>query len=532
MENHLYKIVEKLLSKNKLSFDTEELKLQIQSHPSYPSLHAITGVLDHFGIENLALDVPQTKEVFDQLPQNFIAHIKTDTEEELVLVSKKNNTIQLFYTNGKRKKTAINDFLKLWSGIVVVTDPEHIEVSNKQNKSFFIKLFLSLFIALSLYALYAFSSLNKYNTAHFLLSLSGVFVSFLLVKHELGLHSASVDKLCTATEKTSCDAVLNSKGAKLLGKLKLSDVSFIYFTSLSLVWVVSFLSNYQNNSTIKLLAIATIPVVLYSVFYQAVIVKKWCPLCLATASILTLQALVTLQFNPFDFNLESKGFLIFASVFLFAIVVYDVLKNTIKTNINLKKEQIVAYKFKRNPSIFNALYQKGSVIGTSIPNLKGEIHFGNPNAKAEILLVTNPLCGFCKAKHQQLDKLLMSNSNDFNAIIRFNISTDDKTNTVYRISNILLNIYKSDKAICREALHQIYTNGVDVTKWLKTYNKYDSIDNYSILKTEKEWCTNNQINFTPALYLNGKEYPKEYELTDLPLFIEELQQEKQQVETV
>ena len=75
MKNSLSYLIQHLLSKNKINFDKNELKLQIESHPSYPSLHAITGVLDHFSIDNMALDIPQNEAVFKQLPNYFIAYI-------------------------------------------------------------------------------------------------------------------------------------------------------------------------------------------------------------------------------------------------------------------------------------------------------------------------------------------------------------------------------------------------------------------------------------------------------------------------
>jgi len=102
LENALSLIVEKLLQKNKVSFDKSELDLQIKSHPSYPSLHSITGVLDHFGIENFALDLPQTQNVYEQLPNSFIAHLKTEQGEELVFAIKKNNLVKLVYPNRKK----------------------------------------------------------------------------------------------------------------------------------------------------------------------------------------------------------------------------------------------------------------------------------------------------------------------------------------------------------------------------------------------------------------------------------------------
>ena len=83
----MQKIAALLLKKNAISFDKEELFFQIQSHPSYPSLHSITGVFDHFNIENIAARVPKTQEVLDQLPNSFIAQINDeDKKQELIKV--------------------------------------------------------------------------------------------------------------------------------------------------------------------------------------------------------------------------------------------------------------------------------------------------------------------------------------------------------------------------------------------------------------------------------------------------------------
>ena len=522
MQDNLYKIVEKFLLNNGLSFDKEELKLQIESHPSYPSLHAITGVLDHFGLENLALDVPQTNEVLQQLPKHFIAHIKREPSEEIILVTKKDVNLKLLFGNGKKEKISIDDFLNQWTGIVVVTDPDEIPASKKTNKIVSNKIVLSLLGLFVFMFAYSYVSMNTMYLSYFVLSGLGVFVSFLLVQHELGFHMQSIDKLCTATEKTSCNAVLNSKGASVFGVFKLSDLSFVYFTTVTVAIIVGSLTNTSLNTILTVLTIGTIPVVFYSLYYQAFVVKKWCPLCLATASILVLQSALVLLSNPFSLNFQLKGFLVFTISFLLVVAGYRFIKNIIKSNIQLKKSQIEAYKFKRNPSVFNALYKNNTVINTKIPDIQ-EIEFGNPKAKLQIVLVTNPLCGFCKAKHQQLDRLLQTNPDEVNAIIRFNINTSDHKNPSYRIANILLSIYQQDKLACKEAVHQIYTNGVDVDKWLETYKKYENKDNHAILETEKQWCNNHQINFTPAIYLNGKEYPREYELTDLPFFIEESQ---------
>ncbi len=531
MNDSLNNLLEKLLLSNNFSFDKEELELQIKSHPSYPSLHAITGVLDHFGVENLALDVPQTLEVFNQLPNAFIAQIKTTESEDLVFIKKKNEKeVILYASNNKKQQISITDFLTQWSGIIVVIEKDELLTSDKKDLQSYSKGLKVLLGGIILFSIVVYSFTSTFGYIHFILSLVGLFVSYLLVKHELGLNSSAVNKLCTTTEKTSCDAVLHSKGSKVLGRFKLSDVSFVYFLGLSLNWALLLISGMNNYNLITILSISAIPVIIYSIYYQGAVVKKWCPLCLAVGSILMFQVVTVFLFNSFEFQFSTKGILLFVSSFLISILVYGYLKSLIKVNLKLKDVQIKAYKFKRNSSIFNALYKQNPILNTTIDNIQ-EIQFGNPKASFKVVLITNPLCGFCKAKHQALDKLLQTNNQDINAIIRFNIGVENKENTGYQISNILLNIYNKDKKLCKEALYKIYTDGVDVNKWLATYKKYNTTDYFVVLDAEKKWCIDNNINFTPAVFLNSREFPKEYEISDLPLFIDELEVAENQNDT-
>jgi len=521
MQNSLYFILERLLQKNSFSFDKQELELQLKSHPSYPSLHAITGVLDHFGFDNLALDVPQTKDVLKQLPKSFIAHLKNDNSDELVLVEKRHEKIKFTFTDGNNKMVSVDKFLNDWSGILVATEPGESQIDSKTNHLVDRVLFFSL-ILMSFYPVLIKRPVFRYGLLEIFFSILGVGVSYLLVKHEIGLKSVTTDKICGATKKTSCDVVLQSKGSKIFGFFKLSDLSFVYFTTIAVAWYFSYLFLSSQNSFLQIISLLGLPMVAYSIYYQAVQVKKWCPLCLFTAMILVLQALLTLFNTSFDFYLNSKDFFMVFAIAITVFFLYRTTKSIIKNNIELKKEQIASFKFKRNPSIFISLLIKSQMLDTNI-NKVSEIIFGNPQAKNEIILVTNPLCGFCKDKHQALENLLKNNSDEFKAVIRFNINIKDKMNTAYIISNILMNLYHKDKEKCKEAIHQIYTDDVDVKKWLSTYSVCNKVNYNEVLEAEKKWCLKNQINFTPAIYINGREFPKEYELTDLALFIEELE---------
>lgn len=520
----MHKTIQSLLHKNKISIDREELKLQIKSHPSYPSLHAITGVLDHFGIENMALDIPQNEEIYKQLPKYFIAQLKNEEGEHILFVDKSDITVKLNYADNKKEKINKTEFLKQWTGIVVVVDEEELNILNKPSLSKYVNYFpIILLVSVLGFILFNNVIFSLFNVSHFILSAIGIYVSVLLIKHELGINSDTVEKLCNQTEKTSCNAILNSKGANFFGLFKLSDVSFVYFVSLTVAWLLFYMTATTIVFTTMIYAsLFSVPVIVYSVYYQAVVVKKWCPLCLVTACVLLCQSLLAYFLNSFNFTFELDGFLILAISLLSITVLYANIKPILSSKLSLDKTKIEYLKFKRKFSLFNSLYSNNNYLETNIANLE-EIIFGNKNAKTEIVVITNPMCGFCKATHQAVDKLLKNTTNDIKIVIRFNINTQNKEDTSYKIATALLNLYQKDVIACREAMHQIYTDGVDVNNWLTRYKSYTVNSQLNIFDIEKQWCLDNNINFTPAVYLNNREYPKEYDLSDLNFFMEDLE---------
>ena len=123
MKNSISSLVAQLLRKNKIPFDKEELDFQIQSHPSYPSLHAITGVLDHFSIENISADIPVNKETLVQLPPSYMAQVKSEREgSELVIVERKGTNYTLYPAEGKKESMHDEMFLQRFTGIIVAVE--------------------------------------------------------------------------------------------------------------------------------------------------------------------------------------------------------------------------------------------------------------------------------------------------------------------------------------------------------------------------------------------------------------------------
>lgn len=158
MKNQLSVIVSKLLTNAKIPFDKNELSFQIQSHPSYPSLHSITGVLDHFNIENIAANIPINIETLKQLPSNFIAQLNDDNGQSLVNVNVSKEDYTVISNGNKKEKLNAKQFLEKFTGIIVAVEkPERTESnisSKRQIRNFLIVqsplLFLSDFVVYNL----------------------------------------------------------------------------------------------------------------------------------------------------------------------------------------------------------------------------------------------------------------------------------------------------------------------------------------------------------------------------------------------
>ncbi|PIB33030.1 hypothetical protein BFP78_01855 [Gaetbulibacter sp. 5U11] len=114
-------------------------------------------------------------------------------------------------------------------------------------------------------------------------------------------------------------------------------------------------------------------------------------------------------------------------------------------------------------------------------------------------------------------------SEQISITIRFNINTNNEKNELAKITTRLFEIYhEKGEHSCLEAMHHIY-NKRDIIDWFNLFGSSNNVLQYrNVLLKEKKWCVENQINFTPALLVNGLVYPKEYKNEDLLFFVDDL----------
>ena len=147
--------------------------------------------------------------------------------------------------------------------------------------------------------------------------------------------------------------------------------------------------------------------------------------------------------------------------------------------------------------------------------------FGNPNSKLNISVVTSPFCGHCNEPHYMLKKLLDKKYEHLNISILYNVRPKD--NRLLNFVSSLMNVKSTEGQSGYYKAMDDWHQNKDEEKWLAKYQT-DGINKQTeaFLDENHDWFMSQDINFTPCLFINGYRYPKEYVLSDLPFFIDEL----------
>ncbi|MGB6267649.1 MAG: vitamin K epoxide reductase family protein [Olleya sp.] len=519
MNHPLINLLLTFLERNKIFLDKKEFEFQIQSHPNYPSLNSITGVLTHFKIDNIAAEVPVNIDTVKQLPNIYLAEINGDMGNELAIVECKQSEYKITSKTQKGKSISENEFLKIFTGIILAIDNDNYQEVLTKPKYSILNYVLPILIGLVVIFMHEVTVLKF---LFFILSIVGILISGAILKQEFGLETTIGNAFCSSTnEKKDCSAVLSSKGANLFKNLKLSDFSLIYFLSLGFSSFI-FILNETSHNTIYTISILSLPITVYSIYYQLRILKKWCMLCLCIVGVLWLQGIVAF----FDFSLDFlfKNIILLILVFTTVFIIWNNAKPKIFEFLRTKKEEISFMRFKRNFTLFITLLFSSKKIDTQIEEIS-EIIFGNKSSELELLIVTNPYCGHCKVAHDMIEDLINKYNDNVKLIIRFNVDTDDLNNDLVNITTRLHELYyKNSPEDCIRAMNSIY-NGKPTNEWLEEWGYCNDKDVYiQSLKKQALWCSETNINFTPEILVNGRSFPSEYNRSDLVYFIAELEE--------
>jgi protein-disulfide isomerase/uncharacterized membrane protein len=494
--------IRKWLKELSINVSLNYLKHQLECHPDYPSMVSITDTLDELGIANAALTLDKRK--LDEVPIPFLAFSSINGEGFIIV---KNIKEQLQQNLG---------FEKNWNGVALLAEkPEHWHHAEneshllKERKSrYHIALTIAMIILFAI--IYLFNYFSSQLISLFLSSLIGFAIATLIVQHDLGISNDLTEQLCRTGKNIDCDAVMHAKGSGFSKWFNFADTGIIYFSSFFMLLV----SLSPGLLILAVLSAAATPFIFYSLYYQWRVVRKWCPLCLIIVAILSMQFIIVLPvLMEFDFTTIGIREIVL-TVFIIAVsasVWFLMLKPTLNRNKDLIDKNVSLQRFKNSLDIFTAALKQQRRADTT--PLENDLQLGNAAAPIQIMVACNPYCSPCAKAHKALEELITKH--DIGLTVRFAIRSAEKENKGTQAVEYMLQLLTNETIIYkRKALHEWYVD-MNIEKFREKYPLHEQTEVVSLLKQHELWSKEMQIVFTPTIFINGYELPKQYNVENL-----------------
>ena len=431
-EDNTVLVLQKAIRKFKIKVSNTSVKELLLAHPHYPTLKSVCNLMEKWGIEHYPLKLSIDEII--ELGRPFIAHLKLNGGQ-LVYIDKIENGSITYYSGKKNNHTEdFEKFSEKLSGAVVVFEAneksgEKDYTRKRQNEILNISLLPFSLLAVLFFALLSYFSnssayLHQPDLTFWALvvtKLIGLTASIFLIMHELKIHNPLADKICGFGSKTDCDSVLSSNASRLFGWANWADVGLIFFSGSH----IYLLGSFENKSLclLAIISVLSLPYPIFSIYYQSVKLKKWCPFCLVvqvvliTEFIILYPALKTITFSGYDILRIAVSFIIPAAIWL----VFKAYKEKSRT---FDKEHYSFLQFKRNPNIFRFLLKENGF--SEFAENENSLILGNPNATITVTVFLSLYCNPCADAFQKLKTLLVTCSDlKINAI--FAVYEDTET---------------------------------------------------------------------------------------------------------
>jgi uncharacterized membrane protein len=200
-------------------------------------------------------------------------------------------------------------------------------------------------------------------------ALAGLLISAFLVAYELNpkvsawaaSHGCEHGKI-----KMSCSSVLKSRASRLFGVISLADIGVVYFAA----------ELFQRAPSWYTLA--PLPLSLFAIRYQAIVVKAWCPFCLLIHAVLWIQAAVLFG---------QTGSVSILTMVVAAVILY-LTRRVVRLKTHARALELQHQHWIRDGELFKKLFDVPAVT-----------------SHAQIIAVLSPKCQPCKSMQRKLAQL-------------------------------------------------------------------------------------------------------------------------------
>jgi uncharacterized membrane protein len=507
-------IVKKYLGKNNYKSQGESFEDFFLSHPNYPSLFAITDSLNNLGIDNLAIKIP--KEQFIELPESFLAVF----HQNLVLVSKKSDGVTIEMENRERKRVSINEFLSNWNEVIIAVEPNNdIVVESGTTNINWLRYSLPV-VTLIIISMIC-NNHSPGSIVFLVISIVGFILSVLIIAEKFGIKNEMVSKFCNSNPNVSCNSVIKSDRSEINTWIDFSDLPLLFFG----INTISVLIEPKTTLVAASLCLMALPIIAYSVWLQKMKVQKWCFLCLGISVIIVVQAVVFWFQNPSLSEFFSINFFGFVFSLILFSTLWLLLKPVLEKKTKAESDVRELKRFKRKYSVFKGLTKEIQTLN-NFDKLEG-ICFGNKKADVHLTVIINPSCRHCHKSFQEAYELAVKFPNRFLVKVLFNINPENNDNPYRIVAQRLLAINNHDPEKAKQAIIDWHIGEVGLDEWKQKW-EVDFIDMKTTeqLHQQYRWCLENHFNYTPVKIIDGRLFPKEYEIGELKYFLTDLSEEK------
>ena len=489
-------------------------------HPHKYNLFGMSKMLSDYGVENTGARIKDKEQNISEIETPFIAHFGGD----FVAVDKVESDNVSFLMKGSQHILSVEKFNEAWSGIVLLaeTSEKSIEPDYKEHRKTELLNSLkriSFFSTIGLIALLAYINQSFYTNIGMsliiLLSLAGIYISWLLLLKQTHVQSQYADKICSLFKQKDCNDVLESKAAKLFGIIGLSEIGFGYFSANILLILFS----PTLLPSIVLINILTLPFTFWSVWYQWAKARQWCVLCLIVLVLLWSIFIVSFLFVyvrlPELSYQEFQNLIITGCFYFVSILGVNLLVPKLNTEKNTQSLRQSMNSLKADESVFSALLKKQPFYETN--DCDSIIRFGNPDSKLRITILSNPYCNPCAKMHKRIDELLQKTNNNISVqYILSSFGEELNSTNKYLIAACLNND--------TDSITKLFNDWFEKGRALKDdyfSNLSLNIENPEIeveFQKHEAWRKKTQLRATPTVLVNGYQLPESYKIEDLRYF--------------
>jgi uncharacterized membrane protein len=368
---------------------------------------------------------------------------------------------------------------------------------------------------------------------------AGVFISINLFRLEKmsAYMSDWARKVCSAGKEFSCQKVLGSPGSKVFGIISMTDIGITYFSGLLGFTLLGLIGNnaVQYLVIVCWCSVLVLPYTLFSIYYQASVVKKFCPLCLIVQGILWLHAGYLLVISPglLLWPVATQALAELAIVMTIVVSIYFLFASHLRLQLQHNRLQASGEALKNNPAVFTTLLELQPSF--EAPELPGLIMLGDAKAPARFDVILSLTCKACGDKLEEVTKLADWFGESISVAIH--ITPDPYNAAVIKklLEHSLRNNYTEAITVLDHWFVLLKTNitfEAALAKWRQQYvvESKDAHTDY-VYELYQDWHRDHFIPHTPFLVYNGRVLPHEYNhMPALKNIIEQLIEQEHETE--